>query len=97
MFTGDTVPCSQVNQHIQQDCQSDKAKKTYTNRCSFPGCRKKEVCTPLPDSGNGGVLDLLFSFLPRQLVRVTCSTCHKNYCLKHRFETDHTCEGHPNR
>ena len=32
-----------------------------------------------------------------QLVPVTCSTCRKNFCLKHRFETDHDCQGPPNR
>ena len=34
---------------------------------------------------------------PLQLVPVTCSTCRKNFCFKHRFETDHNCQGHPNR
>lgn len=32
-----------------------------------------------------------------QLVAVTCNTCRKNFCLKHRFETDHECQGPPNR
>jgi len=30
-------------------------------------------------------------------VAVTCNTCRKNFCLKHRFETDHECQGPPNR
>ena len=28
---------------------------------------------------------------------MTCNTCRKNFCLKHRFETDHDCQGHPQR
>ena len=30
-----------------------------------------------------------------QLVPVICSKCHQNYCIKHRIETDHHCQGRP--
>jgi predicted nucleic acid binding AN1-type Zn finger protein len=33
----------------------------------------------------------------KELVPVKCTTCQKNFCLKHRFETDHNCQGHPRR
>ena len=36
-------------------------------------------------------------FLLIQLVPVKCNSCYRNFCLKHRFETDHDCQGHPNR
>lgn len=37
-------PNAKVDEHIQKDCKSDeKAKKAYSNRCSFPGCKKKEL------------------------------------------------------
>ncbi|XP_064405565.1 AN1-type zinc finger protein 2A-like [Halichondria panicea] len=62
-------PNIKVNQHIQQECRSDKANKLYTNKCSFPGCKKKE------------------------LVPVTCNNCRQNFCLKHRLETNHNCQG----
>ena len=32
-----------------------------------------------------------------QLVPVQCNSCLKNFCLKHRFGTDHNCQGHPNK
>ena len=28
-----------------------------------------------------------------QLVPVSCATCKKNYCLRHRHENDHECVG----
>ena len=48
------------------------------------------------DTGVGIKVLLTFLF-PPQLVPVTCTTCRKNFCLKHRFETDHDCQGHPHR
>jgi predicted nucleic acid binding AN1-type Zn finger protein len=65
-------PNAKVNMHIQNECKNDKS-NNISNRCSVPGCKKKE------------------------LVPVTCTTCRKNFCLKHRFETDHDCQGHPHR
>ncbi|KAL5011876.1 hypothetical protein ScPMuIL_010427 [Solemya velum] len=32
----------------------------------------------------------------KELVPVKCSKCHKNYCLKHRHEEDHNCQGFEN-
>lgn len=66
-------PNARVDDHIQRDCKSDKAKKLYTNRCSQPGCKKKE------------------------LVPVSCGSCRENFCLKHRLETSHDCQGPPNK
>lgn len=40
------VPDVVVGRHIDNDCQSDLAKKRrkiYTNRCSFKGCKQKEL------------------------------------------------------
>lgn len=62
-----------VGRHIDNDCQSDLAKKRrkiYTNKCSFKGCKQKE------------------------LIPVNCDKCHKNFCLKHRHELDHSCKGY---
>jgi hypothetical protein len=28
----------------------------------------------------------------KELVPITCQTCKKNYCLRHRIETDHECQ-----
>lgn len=64
-----------VGRHIDNDCQSDLAKKRrkiYTNRCSFKGCKQKE------------------------LIPVNCDKCQKNFCLKHRHELDHGCQGFEN-
>lgn len=33
----------------------------------------------------------------KEVVQVNCSACHKMFCLKHRLETAHDCEGPPNR
>lgn len=66
------VPDAVVGQHIDNDCQSDparKRRKIYTNRCSHKGCKQKE------------------------LIPVICDTCQKNFCLKHRNELDHDCQG----
>ncbi|XP_033744313.1 AN1-type zinc finger protein 2A-like [Pecten maximus] len=71
----DEVPDAVVGQHIDNDCQSDparKRRKIYTNRCSHKGCKQKE------------------------LIPVTCDKCQKNFCLKHRNEMDHDCEGFEN-
>lgn len=68
----DEMPDVVVGQHIDNDCQSDparKRRKIYTNKCSNKGCKQKE------------------------LIPVTCEKCHKNFCLKHRNEMDHNCEG----
>ncbi|XP_063955310.1 AN1-type zinc finger protein 2A-like isoform X3 [Lytechinus pictus] len=32
----------------------------------------------------------------RELVPVLCSSCHKNFCLKHRHTVDHDCQGFQN-
>lgn len=40
------MPDVVVGQHIDRDCQSDPAlnrRKIYTNRCSFKGCKQKEL------------------------------------------------------
>ncbi|XP_060078826.1 AN1-type zinc finger protein 2A-like isoform X2 [Ylistrum balloti] len=69
------VPDMVVGQHIDNDCQSDparKRRKIYTNRCSRKGCKQKE------------------------LIPVTCDKCQKNFCLKHRNEMDHDCQGFEN-
>ena len=29
----------------------------------------------------------------KELIPFTCGGCHKNYCIKHRHETDHQCAG----
>ncbi|XP_052282236.1 AN1-type zinc finger protein 2B-like isoform X2 [Dreissena polymorpha] len=29
----------------------------------------------------------------KELIPVKCDKCHHNYCLRHRFETDHACKG----
>lgn len=29
----------------------------------------------------------------KELIPVKCEKCHKNYCLRHRFEEDHQCQG----
>ncbi|XP_034935779.1 AN1-type zinc finger protein 2A [Chelonus insularis] len=59
-----------VGLHMDNDCQSDKAKKkVFTNKCSSKGCKIKEI------------------------VRVDCNECGKNYCLKHRHPADHHCVG----
>ncbi|XP_045204265.2 AN1-type zinc finger protein 2A-like isoform X2 [Mercenaria mercenaria] len=29
----------------------------------------------------------------KELIPVKCEKCHKNYCLRHRFEDDHNCQG----
>ena len=31
----------------------------------------------------------------KEVVPFTCNICQKNFCIKHRFETDHNCEGPP--
>jgi hypothetical protein len=36
-------PNIKVNEHISQDCHSEKARKTSISKCSFPGCKGKEV------------------------------------------------------
>ncbi|GIY20816.1 AN1-type zinc finger protein 2B [Caerostris extrusa] len=28
----------------------------------------------------------------KEVIRITCDICHKDYCLKHRHPTDHKCE-----
>ncbi|XP_065885452.1 AN1-type zinc finger protein 2A-like [Dysidea avara] len=38
-----TDPNVSVDEHIANDCQSDKAKKAYSNKCRYPGCKKKEL------------------------------------------------------
>ncbi|XP_061184696.1 AN1-type zinc finger protein 2A-like isoform X1 [Saccostrea echinata] len=66
------MPDVVVGQHIDRDCQSDparKRRKVYTNKCSYKGCKQKE------------------------LVPVLCEKCQQNFCLKHRFESDHNCKG----
>ncbi|XP_060554875.1 AN1-type zinc finger protein 2A-like isoform X2 [Ruditapes philippinarum] len=30
----------------------------------------------------------------KELIPVKCDKCHKNYCLRHRFEDDHDCQGY---
>lgn len=46
-----TLPDMAVSAHIDQDCKSDKAKKkVFTNRCSKPKCKKKELVPVLCDS-----------------------------------------------
>ena len=40
------LPDKRVGQHIDSDCQSDKAlshRKVFTNACSAKGCKKKEM------------------------------------------------------
>lgn len=33
-----------VNEHIDRECQADeKKRRIYANRCSFQGCKKREV------------------------------------------------------
>ncbi|XP_030836717.1 AN1-type zinc finger protein 2A isoform X2 [Strongylocentrotus purpuratus] len=32
----------------------------------------------------------------KELVPVICSSCHKNFCLKHRHSVDHDCQGFQN-
>jgi len=43
----DELPDIRVSRHIDSDCQSDRAvthrKKVYTNKCSFKGCKGKEL------------------------------------------------------
>jgi len=29
----------------------------------------------------------------KELIPVKCDKCHQNYCLRHRFEADHDCQG----
>jgi hypothetical protein len=36
-------PNIKVNEHISQDCHSEKARKTSISKCSFPGCKGKEL------------------------------------------------------
>lgn len=44
-------PDTTVSAHIDQDCKSDKAKKkVFSNRCSKPKCKKKELVPILCDS-----------------------------------------------
>ncbi|KAG1682254.1 AN1-type zinc finger protein 2B [Nymphon striatum] len=31
----------------------------------------------------------------RELIKVSCTTCHQNFCLKHRLPEDHQCTGPP--
>uniref|UniRef100_A0A1B0EYT1 Uncharacterized protein n=1 Tax=Phlebotomus papatasi TaxID=29031 RepID=A0A1B0EYT1_PHLPP len=38
----DVSPDLTVGRHIDQFCRSDR-KPVFTNRCSFPGCRQKEL------------------------------------------------------
>jgi hypothetical protein len=33
----------------------------------------------------------------RELVKIQCNTCEKQFCIKHRLEQDHKCEGPPPR
>ncbi|XP_033631753.1 AN1-type zinc finger protein 2A-like [Asterias rubens] len=30
----------------------------------------------------------------KELVPVMCSSCHQNYCIRHRHTTDHNCQGY---
>eukprot|EP00002_Diphylleia_rotans_P026063 TRINITY_DN5178_c0_g1_i3.p1 TRINITY_DN5178_c0_g1~~TRINITY_DN5178_c0_g1_i3.p1 ORF type:complete len:189 (+),score=24.55 TRINITY_DN5178_c0_g1_i3:51-617(+) len=29
----------------------------------------------------------------KEFIPITCKLCHQNFCLKHRFESDHSCKG----
>uniref|UniRef100_A0A8C3TNN0 AN1-type domain-containing protein n=1 Tax=Catharus ustulatus TaxID=91951 RepID=A0A8C3TNN0_CATUS len=33
----------------------------------------------------------------KEMMKVICDQCHKNYCLKHRHPLDHDCSGSENR
>jgi len=49
----DELPDIRVSRHIDSDCQSDRAvdrrKKVYTNRCSYKGCKQKELIPVICD------------------------------------------------
>lgn len=62
-------PDQKVNEHIENDCKSDLAKRQRSGKCSAKGCKKRE------------------------LIPVQCSSCRKNFCLRHRHEADHDCIG----
>lgn len=62
-------PNIKVNEHISKECEIPKKKKMYDKRCSFAGCKKKE------------------------LVPMTCNRCRLNFCIQHRLEMDHKCQG----
>ena len=34
----------QVNEHIENDCKSDLAKRRRSGKCNVKGCKKREVC-----------------------------------------------------
>lgn len=38
-----TVPDLAVSAHIEQNCQSKKKEKVFTNKCNKPKCKKKEL------------------------------------------------------
>lgn len=63
------LPDISVSQHIDDECQDDRAKKKRknTNKCTLKGCKNK------------------------QLVPILCSECKLNFCLRHRYPSDHSC------
>ena len=54
--------------------------------------RKRFTLVNTVMSGSGDVVHILL-----QVVKVNCSTCCKTFCLKHRLEAAHNCEGPSNK
>ncbi|TPP63876.1 putative arsenite inducuble rna associated protein aip-1 [Fasciola gigantica] len=67
------LPDVRVGHHIDTACQSKPALelkgKIFSNACSFPRCKKREV------------------------VACHCERCGMNFCMGHRNELDHQCQG----
>merc|ERR1711887_81785 len=45
-----TVPDLAVSAHIEENCQSKKKEKVFTNKCNKPKCKKKELVPCICDS-----------------------------------------------
>ncbi|KAJ3122729.1 hypothetical protein HK098_002524 [Nowakowskiella sp. JEL0407] len=63
-------PNLRISTHISAGCPTPQKSATgiaYKNRCTFPGCKQKE------------------------LIPITCKSCHQKFCIGHRLDSDHNC------
>lgn len=79
-----------VNDHINAGCKKNAGKgKTYGNVHPLhysPILAAFSPFTPLQACSKKGCKK-------KEVIPVVCKRCGRNFCLSHRFEADHNCEG----